>query len=352
MTALSAPVGGVQWSTLVREWLAATARAKAGDTSGLRVFINTRLAETWEDKGERVEQGTLEARVEPRWERLPAGVRALTAGVDTHDDRLEVSVYGWGLGFEGWLVAHLTIPTDPLADETWAALDAAILAPRWERENGTYLRVASACIDAGGHRTQAVLEYAMDSRRRGTVAATIGARVPSAPIWQPKAGKSSKVKGARFNLIGRHASSEALAAMLRVHTPGPLYLHVPEGTPAHWFAEMTAQKRVESTIRAGRDRGRKVWQWEPITAGADDHAWDCARYALAALHRLVSMGLRLEAPRTDEATKAPAATPAKPSEPILVKPTVDKLAKPAHDTPQVRPGRPKPRARSPWGWRP
>ena len=340
MTALSAPVGSVTWGAIAGEWLAATARAKVGDTSLLRVFLNTRLAQPWEDRGEQVDVGKLELRAEPKWERLPIGVRVLTAGVDTHDDRYDVSIYGWGVGLERWLVGHFKVMLDPQFPESAQALDAALLTPTWEREDGARLIVASVCVDAGGHRTQNVLEYASARhRRRRGVVAIIGARVQSAPIWKARAGKSSKVKGGTYHVVGRHASADAVQASLRITQPGPGYLHVQDGTPAYWYAEMTAQKLVRSTVQRGRDKGRHEWHYEPVTSGADDHAWDCARLALAAMHRLVSMGLQVE---TTNAPRGVEPAPVVTADVQPVVPSVDisaKTVQPVAET--VRPAKPK-----------
>jgi len=357
MEALSAPIGSVTWKDLAAQLARALRSAKRGDTRALQAYRNLRQAQGWEDLGETVSAEGLENRVEPQWHELPARVRYLTAGVDTHDDRLDVSVYGWGPGMEAWLVAHLLIHGDPMHPDTMRQLDDAILTPSWLREDGGRLRVTSACCDAGGHRTQAVLEYAAKRARQGVVAIR-GVTHHGAPVWQPKASQSKRFKTAgRFFLVGRTDSADRIMAMIRTREPGPNYLHVGEGTPAHWFSEMTAQRRVRSVAQTGRRKGQEEWHYEPESIGAPDHAWDCARYALAAMHRLLSRGQKLgkyEAPADAGADTTDAApTPRPVREPVRTEPEqVDTPVETGHPTggDTVRRRRPKRRSISAEDW--
>ena len=67
----------------------------------MRAWINTTLGETWEQDGERVDEGSIAARME-QWEGEPDSVLFRTAGVVVQDDRLEVEVVGWGRDEESW----------------------------------------------------------------------------------------------------------------------------------------------------------------------------------------------------------------------------------------------------------
>ena len=49
LSGLYSPVGWLSWEELVREWEEAR---NSKNTEKLKTFINTRLGETWKDKGE------------------------------------------------------------------------------------------------------------------------------------------------------------------------------------------------------------------------------------------------------------------------------------------------------------
>ena len=96
LNALYSLFPNASWPNLAKEWLRVYK-----DPVLHRTFINTVLAETWEDLTEKVEGHSLVARCEAYGpDSLPIEVRFLTAGVDTQGDRLELQVIGWGAGEE------------------------------------------------------------------------------------------------------------------------------------------------------------------------------------------------------------------------------------------------------------
>ena len=82
---------------LVEDWIKAQDAARAGDVSRLKTFINTSLAETWEEQGDRVAAHELQRRAPD----IPLGVVTWghfvrTLGVDVQGDRLEAVRLGLG----------------------------------------------------------------------------------------------------------------------------------------------------------------------------------------------------------------------------------------------------------------
>ena len=93
---------------IAREFLKAK---KLPDT--LRVFLNTTLAESWEDTGERVDDFAVAERAEEYGPKLDRNILVLSCGVDVQDDRLELEVVGWGKEEESWSVDYRTLYGDP-----------------------------------------------------------------------------------------------------------------------------------------------------------------------------------------------------------------------------------------------
>lgn len=58
----AARTGASGWAYLVAEWERAIVASRAGDSTLLRVFINTRLAETFDEQGDRADQHALRKR--------------------------------------------------------------------------------------------------------------------------------------------------------------------------------------------------------------------------------------------------------------------------------------------------
>lgn len=175
--ALYYPIGlGPRWVELVAMW-----RDAQGDPAKLKTFINDRLAEPWEDPSMRaVKFNIIADRAEPLPLRpVPSWVLAVTAGIDTQDNRLPVQIVGWGRGMTCWPIDYVELPGDPNEDEVWTALTALLNAPI-DRADGAILRVDAALQDMLGHRTEAVKAYVRQKRVRRLVAG-FGATANNAP---------------------------------------------------------------------------------------------------------------------------------------------------------------------------
>ena len=105
---------GPRWATLVEEWIDAQA-----DPARLKTFVNDRLAEVWEDPAMRsVRHNTIADRAEPYPLRIaPDGVLAITAGLDTQDNREAVHIIGWGENLAWWTLDYVELPGDPRSEE-------------------------------------------------------------------------------------------------------------------------------------------------------------------------------------------------------------------------------------------
>lgn len=168
---------GPRWLDLVREWI-----ASQNDPAKLKTFINDRLAEAWEDPAMRaVKHNLIADRAEPLPMRpVPPWVLAVTVGIDTQDDRLPVHILGWGRGLASWTIDYVELPGDPQDEEVWVALTELLTRPI-EHASGALLRIEAGCIDAAGHRTQAVYGYVRQRLVRRLLP-IFGAKPNNAPV--------------------------------------------------------------------------------------------------------------------------------------------------------------------------
>lgn len=175
--ALYYPLGlGPTWRELVAMW-----RDAQGDPAKLKTFINDRLAEPWEDPAMRaVKFNVLAERAEPLPLRpVPHWVLAVTAGIDTQDNRLPVQILGWGRGMTCWPIDYVELPGDPNDDAVWASLVDLLTRPI-ERADGALLKVEASLQDMLGHRTEAVKAFVRSGRLRRHIAG-FGATANNAP---------------------------------------------------------------------------------------------------------------------------------------------------------------------------
>ncbi len=111
---------------IVEEWL----DAQSDPVTLVQPFVNLRLGRTYRASyGQEVKASKFLERAEDYGAEVPAWVRFLTLGGDVQSGanaRIEVSIYGWGLGLESALIGHFVLPGDPADAAVWAQLDALL----------------------------------------------------------------------------------------------------------------------------------------------------------------------------------------------------------------------------------
>ena len=280
LSGLYSPLGWLSWADMVDDFL----RAKT-DAPMLKSFVNTRLAETWEeDFASKVSaDGLLERCEHYEAAMVPEGGLALTVGVDVQDNRLAISVWAWGREEEGWLLDHQEIYGDPSRQELWKQLDEVVLR-EWPHAVGPAMRPDVVAIDSGGHFTAEVYQYARERARQGVVAIKGQSQRGKPPI-----GTGSKVdvnhqgrtlkRGAVVYLVGGDTVKTTLFGRLKHNEQGAGFLHFHMGTTGEYFEQLTAEKQVLRYNRGGFPT--REWVKKP---SARNEALDCLVYAYAALN--------------------------------------------------------------------
>lgn len=327
---------GPRWQDLAQMWVDAQ-----NDPAKLKTFVNDRLAEPWEDPSMRaVKHNIIADRAEGyRLRTAPLGVLAITAGVDTQDNRLAVQIVGWGRGLAAWVIDYIELPGDPAEDSVWTAL-VDLLGRPIEHASGGLLRVEAVAIDAGGHRTEAVKAF-VRSRRVRRPLAIFGAVPNNAPVLsKPKAqdvnwkGQSDK-RGVMIHHVGTVGIKHALYARLSTDADkgaDERLVHFSDELPPEYFAGLVSEQYDPRKNRFEKKRGARN---EPLDTYV--YAYAAAHHPELRLHRRT----RAEWDALEERLKA-AQTAAQHEKQPEEKPT----ARPA---PRTAP-RPVPRRNFPVGW--
>jgi len=267
------------WKEIVQKFLVAKEQLDQGNPEGMKVWVNTELGETWEERGDTVEDIELFNRREIYDAEVPDGVIALTAGVDVQDDRFEVEVVGWGAGKENWGIRYQKIYGDLLKDQVWQDLDNFLLTG-FQKKDGSTLHILSTCIDSGGHFTDAVYRFTKEriNRRVWAVKGKGGQDVPF--IRNPSTNNRTKTP---LFILGVDAGKALLYQRLRHNTKGPNYCHFPEneeaGYDAAYFKGLTSEKMV---VRFKKGRSVIVWELKDSSYKRNEPL-DLRNYAMAAL---------------------------------------------------------------------
>jgi phage terminase large subunit GpA-like protein len=143
------------WGDIATRFLA----AKKQGIEALKAFINTELAETWQERGEAPDWELLYQRRElyPAGT-VPAGVIVLTSGVDVQKTRLVVEVVGWAPNKENWSIEWVELHGDTALmvgpESPWVQLDE-LLDRAFPGADGRIFTIARMAVDGGWQTTDA-----------------------------------------------------------------------------------------------------------------------------------------------------------------------------------------------------
>lgn len=237
----------------------------------LKVWTNTYLGQSWEDEGEKVDEYNLIDRREDFAHKIPEECLILTAGVDVQDDRLEISIIGWGKEDESWVIDHQVMYGDPSTPQLWTSLDTHIFQT-FTTHDDREIPIRAVCVDSGGHYTNSVYAYAKKNAGR-RVFAIKGVGGEGRPIVS-RPSKNNIGKCPLFP-IGVDTTKDLLFARLRINEVGAGYIHFSDTLNEEYFRQLTAEKIVTKY-----HRGFKKRVFEKIRPR--NEALDCFVYAIAA----------------------------------------------------------------------
>ena len=245
---LYSPLGWLSWEQMAEEFLA-IGKSK----EKLKVFVNTRLAETFEEDGDQPDWVMLKKRAEPyQILTVPNGGLFLTMGTDTQDNRLVTVIRAWGKFEESWLVYYGELWGDPDQADVWVQHDQ-LLSRGYGKSDGAVLNIMSAAIDTGGHKTQAVYNYCRT--RAPVVFAIKGSSQPGRPVigrpsTQDITWQGEKItNGVQLWPLGVDTAKGIIYSRLKLSKSGAGCYHWPIGTEDDYYLQLTAEKQITRYIK-------------------------------------------------------------------------------------------------------
>lgn len=296
---------GPRWAELAEGWIAAQ-----NDPAKLKTFVNDRLAEPWEDRAMRaVKHNAIADRAEPyALKTAPLGVLAITAGVDTQDNRLAVQIVGWGVGMAFWVLDYVELPGDPADDAVWTSLTEVLNAP-FLHAGGVTMRIEAVAIDMGGHRTEAVKHFVRQRRVRRPMS-IFGATANNAPVLNK--GKLADVtvggqvdrRGVTIYQVGTVAAKHWLFGRLSTDAEKAVdqrVTHFSSDLDPAYFAGLVSESYDPRKNRFEKRRGARN---EPLDTWV--YAYVAAHHPELRLHRFTKANWDQFAVRLGQAPATPA----------------------------------------------
>lgn len=260
----------------------------------LRVFVNTTLAEVWEEQGERLDDYAVAERAEQFGDRLDKRILMITCGCDIQDDRAEIESVGWGRDEESWSISYDIIYGDPSTPQFWQDVEN-VLVTKYETEDGRILQPRATCIDSGGHYTKAVYDFVRPREGR-RIFAIKGMAGESRPIVsRPTRNNIGKI---RLFTLGVDNIKELIFSRLRIQSEGAGYCHFPADRPDEYFKQLASSEKIVTKFSKGFPRR------EFVKTRTRNEALDCRVYAIGAL-AILNTNLNTLADRQAHAAEKP-----------------------------------------------
>ncbi len=264
---------GLTWKQIAQMWVNAQ-----GDTSKLKSFANTYLAESWKDNETGLEAHVLMTRLEA----FPIEPMALltVAGVDVQKDRLEMSVFKFAANEESWAVDHILLAGDPTQNAVWDEL----------AETMAHYGVVVAGVDSG-YLSDRVYDFCDSRAWCFPIKGEDGAHRTVVEDERKRMNKLRyrRKRGRAVEIVGTHQAKTLIFARLQMPQAGDGYIHYPNNGNFDdgYFNQLTAERLV-TKLKAGKSM--VVWEKKQER----NEALDCAVYSLAAFRLAHTIGAKLK----------------------------------------------------------
>ncbi|MDP0492516.1 MAG: phage terminase large subunit family protein [Verrucomicrobiota bacterium JB023] len=265
------------------------------DPELLQTFYNTIVGRPYEYTQNDLDPDELHKRAE-EWKDmvLPRAVLAITAGVDTQNDRFEVSVIGWGRNEEAFVLEHFTVAGDPEEQDTRLRLYEALTKRRYTVDGGRELSIRGVFVDLGGQRTDSVYKF-VKGKQHLRIYACKGLSTRGNPLFN---GFSKQKKaGVKIGQVDTVTAKETIYAKLAMHEDEAGRVHFVSDLPKSYYEGLVSEERIE-----GKDGKIK---YEKKKAKIRNEPLDCFVYAYAAC-RAIHPSLRKVSRRMKSAQDAAA----------------------------------------------
>jgi phage terminase large subunit GpA-like protein len=279
----------MSWAELVQEW---TSIGK--NRHRLQVFMNSRLAKTFQLVEEYIGVNKLAERVEIYGSEVPTkseqcnGVGVLTCGVDIQKNRIEAYVWGYGKNDECFMIDFRLFEGDTNKNMVFDELTKFLLSEKYKTANNAEIGIRAIAIDSGFNSNR-VARYVRDLKTvdhaNRTIIAIKGDSNYTSGILEKQA-KFYKESGQLYFRVGTNPAKDHIATLFQNPEVGENYVHLPTYFPKRFDQDRYLDKetlyQLTSEKKVYEYKGsRRIGSWKQMRDR--NEALDCFVYSYAAL---------------------------------------------------------------------
>lgn len=223
-------------------------------------FINSWLAEPWEDKASKMHSDVvMEKQLSYQQGLVPLEGQILTMGVDVQLDHFWWGVRAWGPGLTSWLI-------DYGRAETWTDIEN-ILFRVYPNENGEVRNINLCCVDSGFNSDDV---YEFCARNPGLCVPTKGASNPLTSRYVVSILDKGINSGLRLYRFDTNQMKDFIAGRLTVSAGHKGSWNVYQDIDRRYCDQICSEQKVEKKDK----KGRVTFEWEKIGSHAQNHMLD------------------------------------------------------------------------------
>ena len=247
----------LNWGDIASKFL-----ASKEEPALLMNFVNSWLAEPWEDKSSRLKSDVVMEKALPYERgRMPAAAQLLTCGIDVQLDHFWYAVRAWGPHMTSWLVDWGRV-------ETWADLET-VVNRNYADENGEIHNVNLACIDSGYNMDDV---YAFCAAHMDVMVPTKGSSTPLKSRYSVTVlDKQVAGFGLRLYVMDPNQMKNFIASRMSIEAGARGSWNVYRDIDREYADQICAEQRVEKKDK----KGHTATAWEKISSHAANHLLDC-----------------------------------------------------------------------------
>ena len=275
----------VRFSEVALEWI-----NSQGDPERLQNFINSWLAEPWEDTRLSTSADVVMERQTEREEFVvPEWARFLSAGVDVQETSIYWTIRAWGNFLTSQNICHGQALS-------WQDIER-VMNYAYQKETGEQL-VVSLCLIDSGFDADAVYDFCA-SNADWAMPAKGSSRTMDSHFHLSKLNKAdSKAYGMNLAVVDGGKYKDMIAARMKKENGRGSWM-VYAGCDMEYAKQVTAEHKVQT-----KKGDRIIQTWEVKASHTDNHYLDCEVYATAAADILGVRSMHLmEEERAEQKTQ-------------------------------------------------
>lgn len=258
----------VRFSEVVKEFL-----KSKDDSEQLQNFVNSWLAEPWEDTKLKTNTDLVMER-QTEYEELvvPDWAKMLTGGVDVQENCLYWTIRAWGSYLTSQNIAH---------GQAFSFQEVErVMNLEYQMPDGTPMVVALALIDSG-YNTDLVYDFCVSNS--DWALPSKGSSNPMLSHYKMSTVNKtdSRAFGMNLVLVDTGKYKDMIAGRMKKKNGSGSWM-VYAGCDREYAEQVTAEHKVN--VKMGNGKVKQEWQLK--TSHADNHYLDCEVYALAAADAL------------------------------------------------------------------